>query len=753
MIKKNKKVKLKDYCKKIDINKILAFGILVFNLLLLLVFFRVNSSFYQRNIQDFQVGKVAERTLVAEHDFEFIDRISTSRRNYELDRNITPVFVVSREITEEAILSFDMFAQRFYEYSEKVSLDELKKHFEDFKLRHRDFNIEIVVQLYEKSSPFSIFEISRAILVSVMNRGIIAPGKGRFSSYGEDELIEIWRFIAGRIERSDVPFSDVFKRESIREFTISSVKNNFEEDATLIADIVYIFSRENCFYDFDETQRKRERIITAAAPVYKTIEKGTVIIDRGFIVTEQHMEMINAMGSAVMHINFRIYIAILLYLMAVYFLANIFFSQPGVIKKVGAGEVPLLYILSQLFFIYALVIHNFSHIPDWLNYALIIPAPLFTMILAIIISQRAGLYFSLILSILVLIIGDFSPFPALFCLFNGIVGVLCVRKADTRLDLIIAGLKTGLFNIFFIITFLLFTETDYRVFLSSSGIAFLNGFFSGIVVLGILPIIELALNSPTRFRLIELLDLSNPILKKMHSMAPGTFNHSLSVGNLAEDACREIGANALLGRVGAYYHDIGKIEQAEYFIENQTSYNKHDYMKPSHSVSVIKSHVKIGIEKGKELRLPQALIDIIAQHHGNGLISYFYVKALKLGTATKIRPQDYSYVEGKPKSKEAAVVLLADNVEAAVRTLKKPTYERIDKLVWEVMFSKIETDQITESDLTFNELKIIKNSFVTTLMGAYHSRIEYPNLKEAVKEAEKNKKNAENNGHEQQNQD
>ena len=212
----------------------------------------------------------------------------------------------------------------------------------------------------------------------------------------------------------------------------------------------------------------------------------------------------------------------------------------------------------------------------------------------------------------------------------------------------------------------------------------------------------------------------------MHNLAPGTFNHSLNVGNLAETACREIGANPFLARAGSYYHDIGKIDQAEYFIENQTNYNKHDDLKPSMSVSVIKSHVKIGIEKAKELGLPQAVIDIIAQHHGNGLIAYFYVEALKLENKAKISPEDYSYTEGKPVSREAAVVLLADNIEASVRTLKRPTMSQLEKFVWKIIMSKIETRQITESELTFRELEIINESFLKTLAGSFHSRIEYP---------------------------
>ena len=494
-----------------------------------------------------------------------------------------------------------------------------------------------------------------------------------------------------------------------------------------------LFAAENCFYDFEETQRKRERALQNTAPVYSTIKKGDVIVEKGFIISDRDMEIIMAMGSTVIKTNYRRIFAVIMYLLSIYFIVYIFFTLPGVIRKSASGDRYLLIVLGESFFIYILLVFKILDFPEWFNYSLLIPAPLFSMVIAIVISQQAGLYFAFLMSLLVLVVSGFSPFASVFCLLNGISGVLCSKNAETRIDLIIAGLKTGFFNIFFIVTLLLFTTYDYKAFLASSGISFINGFISGILVLGVLPIIEHILNAPTRFRLIELSDLNNPILKKMHNRAPGTFSHSLNVGNLAETACREIGANPLLARAGAYYHDIGKIDQAEYFIENQKAYNKHDEMKPSLSVSVIKAHVKTGIEKAKELGLPQALIDIIAQHHGNGLISFFYVQALKLENKAKINPQDYSYTEGKPRSKEAAVVLLADNVEAAMRTLKKPTMPKIEKFVWQTLLSKIETDQITESELTFNELKIIRDSFVKTLAANFHSRIEYPDVKEAEK--------------------
>jgi putative nucleotidyltransferase with HDIG domain len=227
--------------------------------------------------------------------------------------------------------------------------------------------------------------------------------------------------------------------------------------------------------------------------------------------------------------------------------------------------------------------------------------------------------------------------------------------------------------------------------------------------------------------------LNAPIFKRMLSLAPGTYNHSIMVANMAESACIEIGANALLARVGAYYHDIGKVDQSKYYIENQREYNRHDDLKPSLSAAVIKSHLKLGIEKAKELGLPKEVIEIVSQHHGRGLISYFYQRALKADTDEKVSSDDYRYSGDWPKTKEAAVVMLADAVEAVSRTLKKPTIARLDKMVWEIIMDRFNAGGLNQSNLTFNDLDKIKDSFVQILAGYFHTRIEYPKQKEAVR--------------------
>ena len=270
-----------------------------------------------------------------------------------------------------------------------------------------------------------------------------------------------------------------------------------------------------------------------------------------------------------------------------------------------------------------------------------------------------------------------------------------------------------------------------RQFYMYSIVSTLNAIVSVILLVMLLPVMEYVFNLPTDFRLLELTSMNSKILKKMATVARGTYNHSVGVAELAEAACETIGANHLLARVGAYYHDIGKIDQPEYFIENQTGDNKHDELKPSLSAAVIKSHVKVGIEKAKQIGLPQEVIDILAQHHGSDLINYFYIEAMNANQndkKTRVSPEDFSYNGTPPMTREAAVVMLADSIDAASRTIKQPTTPKIEKLIWKITMDKIDHHQLTQCNLSLMDLELIKKSFVIILSGRFHTRIEYPEM-------------------------
>jgi putative nucleotidyltransferase with HDIG domain len=337
---------------------------------------------------------------------------------------------------------------------------------------------------------------------------------------------------------------------------------------------------------------------------------------------------------------------------------------------------------------------------------------------------------AIILPLAAFVAGAFDLSSYLFAVISGFSAAFVLQAAERRMDLIKAGFINAAVNCAAMAAILLYTQSFAQSFVPILFWAAFNGIFSGMLVLGILPLFEQILNSATTFRLIELSDLNSPILKRLLTVAPGTYSHAVMVANLAENACQDVGANSLLARVGAYYHDIGKMDQPDYFVENQAAYNKHSDINPRLSATVIRSHVKIGVEKGRAIGLPPAVVDIIAQHHGNSVIQWFYSEAQKKEGQVNI--EDFMYPGTPPHSRESAVVMLADVVEAAVRSLKKPSAGKIEKFIQDLIMSKLDMGQLSESELTFKDLETIKNAFVRVLAGHYHSRIEYPKQKEAA---------------------
>ena len=304
----------------------------------------------------------------------------------------------------------------------------------------------------------------------------------------------------------------------------------------------------------------------------------------------------------------------------------------------------------------------------------------------------------------------------------------------------------AVFNIVFVLIFsVIFNETFDELPKLMIGLA-INGFLSGILTLGFLTPLEILLNTASVFRLMDLSDANTPIFKQMQIQSNGTYNHCMMVAQLAEAGCREIGANALLARVGAYYHDIGKMDQSEYFVENQVNgmENKHNDLNPTLSASVIKSHVRKGVEKARQLHLPQAVIDIISEHHGNSIITYFYNSAKEKDPS--LDEDDFRYPGIPPTTKESAVVMLADTVEAACHTLENPTSPRLDKFITILINQKVEAKQLDNCDLTFRDISKIKAAFVNLLTGYYHNRIKYQNQQdpdEAPAKTEETEKPAE----------
>ena len=479
-----------------------------------------------------------------------------------------------------------------------------------------------------------------------------------------------------------------------------------------------------------ETERGEE-LIDVSTQVTRVIEKGERIIRRGFIVTEAEMTKLNALHHSTTkedprHITGYIILILLIYIMIIIIRGPVILG-----RKLNNSERYLVISLASSYIIGSILLSNFITGIENSLVSLAIPTALIIMILAVFLGTRPAIILALILPLSSYFTGAFNNHSYFIALVSGITASAVLHKAQNRMSLIKAGIVIAAANCLAVVVVLLIQQADLYDYPIPLLWAAINGIGCGMLTIGFLPPLEHALNAVTSFRLMELSDLNAPVLRKLFTTAPGTYNHSLMVANLAEQACEEIGANSLLARVGAYYHDIGKMENPSYFTENQTDHNKHDDIAPRLSATVIRSHVKLGIEKAQSLGLPKDVISIISEHHGNSVIYWFLNKAAE--KEKLVNSEDFSYSGTPPRSKESAIVMLADITEAAMRTLSKPTPAKMERFIQQLFEDKIDHKQLSESDLSFREIEIIKNVFVRVLASYYHSRIEYPKQKENEK--------------------
>ena len=535
-------------------------------------------------------------------------------------------------------------------------------------------------------------------------------GTGRLVMKGAGEYIRnnypfLILFFTGLLAVSALNFVKVSTAQTIANFSLEDFEIGQIADRTILAD--------------------RSLPPDNIDPV--SVTKGEKIIKKGFPITEEGFSKLKKMSASPLYIDYRAFANSELYLLMLSIMWYLLFTFISVNRKLLFKE-PLLQVI---FFLAVFAVTAFcGKLPLFsspYSICVAIPSALFIMIVTILYGNLSALLLSIVMSIGVLCATNWQIPTFLMTLASSLTAAAIVRKIERRLDLVFAGLMIAVFNIVYVLLFsVIFNETFEELPKLMIGLA-INGFLSGILTLGFLTPLEIMLNTASVFRLMDLSDTNTPIFKQMQIQANGTYNHSMMVAQLAEAGCREIGANALLARVGAYYHDIGKMDQSEYFVENQVNgmENKHNDLNPTLSASVIKSHVRKGVEKAHQLHLPQAVIDIIAEHHGNSIIAFFYNMAKEKDPS--LDEDDFRYPGIPPATKESAVVMLADTVEAACHTLDNPTSPRLDKFITMLINQKVEHKQLDNCDLTFRDISKIKAAFVNLLTGYYHNRIKYQN--------------------------
>jgi putative nucleotidyltransferase with HDIG domain len=676
------------------------------------------------DMQEFEAGKVAERDVIAEHTVSYVDDAATQLRLEAQHRLAPAVFSYTPSATAEAQRDYARFSAFSLErFGERVSPEAYRLRVSaEFPGYFSDETLDILFNAPDREE---MLQFGAVLLDHFMENGIFALPQTGLAAYNPDTA-ELLRNSGNQTGRERLNFSRIVTLDTLHTAVNEYIADGFPPSFRLIAfDLLKPFIRENVFFSFQDTKRRLEEISDLAEPVVKYIEPGTRVIRRGFIVTEDDLIRLRFLNAPVKK-DLRIIIGQGLLFLLIYGL----FVFLGSLKLIGRpltdSEIYLLSALTAAYIVGAAFAKNLPFNTEYFPVSIMLPTALAVMIPSILIGPPLALAWAMVLPLGAFLSNSFDVPAYIFALISGVVGSYTLRKAQKRMDLVKAGLIIAGANGIAAAAVLLITGAPGGNYVATLFWSAFNGVASGMLVLGILPPLEQLLNAATAFRLIELSDLNTPVLKRLFTAASGTYSHSIMVANLAEAACQEIGADPLLARVGAYYHDIGKMEQPDYFVENQTAYNKHNDISPALSAAIIRSHVKIGVEKARSLGLPKEVIAIVAEHHGNSVITWFYSKALELDPQTD--PAEFSYPGSPPHSKESAVVMLADMCEAAVRTLDDHSPAKIDTFIRELINAKIEHGQLAASELTFRDLETIQHTFTQVLAGHYHARIKYPKL-------------------------
>lgn len=477
----------------------------------------------------------------------------------------------------------------------------------------------------------------------------------------------------------------------------------------------------NSFLDIETTNQKREEAANSVEPV--VIKKGEIIARKGYIADERIMKLVEETGLLIDKNKTDYWMVfgafVMSLLMVLILFGYIHFLEKKMKKR--PQKVMMLCILSIITIGLSISSYGISKY--------VMPIISSAMIVAILLDAKLAILINVFVTVVVSYITKLDVNTTMIYILGGITAAIMLVKTNHRYNIFVSGIISSIVMALFVMSFDFMEGANFTLTFNKMLYLILNGLSCSILTFGSTPVWEASFKILTPVKLLELSNPNNPLLKRLLMEAPGTYHHSMVVGNLSEAATEAVNGNSLLARVGAYYHDIGKLKRPYFFKENQFDIeNPHNEMTPRMSALVITNHVKDGLEIAKEYKLPSKIQEIIVQHHGDTLVAYFYHRAMSESDGEEVLEEDFRYKGPSPMSKEAAIVMMADSVEAAVRSIKNPTKEKIENLVSNIIKGKMEDGQLNQCDITFKDMERIKNAFMNILLGIFHERIEYPDM-------------------------
>jgi putative nucleotidyltransferase with HDIG domain len=495
----------------------------------------------------------------------------------------------------------------------------------------------------------------------------------------------------------------------------------------LVSELVTLYVRPNVLANGVETERARREARDRVQPVQLTVERGDTVVRQGDVITPEEVEKLEALGLGTRAINWQsaaglsLYAATLILIVCVYiygFHVELL-ERPRTLLLIGLLLGGFLIALKVL-----------APGRPWLAYGF--PVAAATILISNLISTRLAFALAVFFGLLAAPIVGYSFEMVSLFIVEGMVGALAARRIERLNAFFVAGLLVTLANLAVVLSFRLINmDYDLAGMVNLAISAAFNGLLTAILTMGTFSLAGPLFGLTTMLQLLELAHPSQPLLRRLLTEAPGTYHHSIIVGNLAERAAEQIGVDSLIVRVGAYYHDVGKLHRPYYFVENQLDGdNIHDRLSPDASAHALIEHVTMGLELGRQYGLPPAVLRFIPEHHGTRLAGFFYRKAVKLAGPDPVDEGLFRYPGPRPRSKETALVMLADTVEASVRAASNRSTRSLEELVERAINERILEGELDESSLTLKDLEIIKRSFIRQLQGVYHPRIEYPEPQE-----------------------
>lgn len=656
---------------------------------------------------------ISKKDIVAQKTITVVDVEKTEMHKKEIAQRIDPILAPAEDSfikNNLATMQSSIIKIRKKDAPTAEKKEELNLLFDMSEGYKKDYVIEYLMKTDDKTLQ-QIFDKSTLTLTNILNAGITEK------DYERDNVERI-----------------------IYRNLVSNVTKNQITIITALLDQVIV---PNLVFDETATDIARRNAQNSVKPSEVTFQKGEKILFEGEPVTKLKRDALAKAGYNVLDLGYKGFIGIFV---IVLFSTLAFLRYMKTFEK-NYMEANHLMIAAVLAFFFVLTA---ALIPSGFS-PYLLPFPAFIIILSIFTNPRiAFVESSILLALLAIALGYSMQFVCVFSLINLISMAEIARvKFSRRFDLIRTGIEIGVAAFLLVVTVYslekCLIDVDNFLMIRDCFMVFVNGVLSGVIALGLLPLLESVFKIITPYGLAELADHNQPLLKRLQFEAPGTYHHSLMVSNLCEAAAEAVGANPILARVGAFYHDIGKLKRPLFFVENQSYFgieNPHAKLNPRLSKMVITAHPKDGFELAKEYGLPPILYNFVLQHHGEGLASYFYTQAVAEEGAENVKEEQFRYTGPKPNMKETAILMIADAVESAVRSLKNPTNEEIDQIIDKVIVERLNDGQLSDSPLTLKDVKTIAATFNRILRGMQHNRIRYH--EDIVHELDKTKINIPN---------